>query len=255
MKIDDEIYVHGYIDEIRQGKVIIRNGYGYFGTTAEEVRYADDFVSCKEVDARCDKAYHKGYNKGISEGNINDGTFAEKVNEAYRNGYEKGAKDTTDRYVDDIKQMCKQDKADSEVREKQAYDRGVDDVWKALCTLCGWSNSVRQARFNGDIGLEKIIAHHTAQEVIDIVQNFPNMVAEKHAPFEVGDEVECGEGKLKAVVTRYDKEHKTVEVVDKDGMVHASKNLSWYVVTGKQYDGVAELLKKLRGDEDVRESD
>ena len=37
MKIDDEIYVHGYLDEIRQNKVIIRNEGGYFGTVVDEL--------------------------------------------------------------------------------------------------------------------------------------------------------------------------------------------------------------------------
>lgn len=37
MKIDDEIYVHGYLDEIRQDKVIIRNEGGYFGTVVDEL--------------------------------------------------------------------------------------------------------------------------------------------------------------------------------------------------------------------------
>lgn len=31
-------------------------------------------------------AYDRGYNKGIADGNINDGTFAKKMNEAYNNG-------------------------------------------------------------------------------------------------------------------------------------------------------------------------
>jgi len=37
MKIGDEVYVHGYIDEIRQDTVIIRNDGGYFGTVPSEV--------------------------------------------------------------------------------------------------------------------------------------------------------------------------------------------------------------------------
>lgn len=37
MRIDDEIYVHGYLDEIRQDKVIIRNEGGYFGTVVGEL--------------------------------------------------------------------------------------------------------------------------------------------------------------------------------------------------------------------------
>lgn len=37
MRIDDEIYVHGYLDEIRQDKVIVRNEGGYFGTIVDEL--------------------------------------------------------------------------------------------------------------------------------------------------------------------------------------------------------------------------
>lgn len=37
MKIGEEAYVHGYIDEIRNGVIIIRNKGGYFGTEPEEV--------------------------------------------------------------------------------------------------------------------------------------------------------------------------------------------------------------------------
>ena len=37
MKIDDEVYVHGYIDEIRKDVILIRNSGSYFGTIPEEV--------------------------------------------------------------------------------------------------------------------------------------------------------------------------------------------------------------------------
>ena len=37
MKIGDDIYVHGYIDEIRKDIVIIKNDGGYFGTVPSEV--------------------------------------------------------------------------------------------------------------------------------------------------------------------------------------------------------------------------
>lgn len=38
MKIGDEVYIHGYIDEIRKDTVIIRNEGGYFGTVRAELR-------------------------------------------------------------------------------------------------------------------------------------------------------------------------------------------------------------------------
>lgn len=38
MKIGDEIYVHGFIDEIRKDIIIIHNEGGYFGTIPEEIQ-------------------------------------------------------------------------------------------------------------------------------------------------------------------------------------------------------------------------
>lgn len=37
MKIGDEVYVHGYVDEIRKDVIIIRNEGGYFGTSPFEI--------------------------------------------------------------------------------------------------------------------------------------------------------------------------------------------------------------------------
>lgn len=47
MKIGDEVYVHGYVDEIRYddtkrvSTIIIRNDGGYFGTVPSEITLAD----------------------------------------------------------------------------------------------------------------------------------------------------------------------------------------------------------------------
>lgn len=37
MKIGDNVYVHGYVDEIRNDTVIIRNKGGFFGTVRSEI--------------------------------------------------------------------------------------------------------------------------------------------------------------------------------------------------------------------------
>ena len=37
MKIGEEVYVHGFVDEIRNDVIIIRNNGGYFGTDPSEV--------------------------------------------------------------------------------------------------------------------------------------------------------------------------------------------------------------------------
>ena len=37
MKIGDEVFVHGYVDEIRKDCIIIRNDGGYFGTGEDAI--------------------------------------------------------------------------------------------------------------------------------------------------------------------------------------------------------------------------
>ena len=44
MKIGDQVYVHGYVDEIRGNTVIIKNKGGYFGTCKKEVSPGIDWA-------------------------------------------------------------------------------------------------------------------------------------------------------------------------------------------------------------------
>lgn len=37
IRIGDEVYIHGFVDEIRKDTVIIKNIGGYFGTIADEI--------------------------------------------------------------------------------------------------------------------------------------------------------------------------------------------------------------------------
>ena len=57
MKIGDEVYVHGYVDEIRKDTIIIRNDGGYFGTVQSEVIAAEQAKptteDCSMVDQTC----------------------------------------------------------------------------------------------------------------------------------------------------------------------------------------------------------
>ena len=50
MKIGDEVYVHGYVDEIRNGTIIIRNEGGYFGTAPDEVMPSaqPEIIRCRD---------------------------------------------------------------------------------------------------------------------------------------------------------------------------------------------------------------
>ena len=49
MKIGDEVMVHGYVDEIRNDCVIIRNEGGYFGTVASEVELKGGLITDEVV--------------------------------------------------------------------------------------------------------------------------------------------------------------------------------------------------------------
>ena len=42
IKIGSEIYVHGYVDEIRTHTVIVKNAGGYFGTDKNEIFFTKD---------------------------------------------------------------------------------------------------------------------------------------------------------------------------------------------------------------------
>ena len=55
MKIGDEVYVHGYIDEIRKDTIIIRNEGGYFGTDKGEL-VSGELRTKQDVEDAFDKA-------------------------------------------------------------------------------------------------------------------------------------------------------------------------------------------------------
>ena len=74
MKIGDEVFVHGYVDEIRKDVIIIRNNGGYFGTIEGEIVTADtpqtdkDKVVCPNC-GRSDyiRSFEKDFNIKNSE--------------------------------------------------------------------------------------------------------------------------------------------------------------------------------------------
>lgn len=63
MKIGDEVYIHGYIDEIRKDTVIIRNNGGYFGTIPSEI-ITGELPSAQTEQIRIIKEIRKWINSG-----------------------------------------------------------------------------------------------------------------------------------------------------------------------------------------------
>lgn len=62
MKIGDEVFVHGYVDEIRKDVIIIRNNGGYFGTIEGEIVIADTpQTDCEDAFTKWQKSVADSY--------------------------------------------------------------------------------------------------------------------------------------------------------------------------------------------------
>ena len=88
MEIGDEVYVHGYIDEIRQDVIIIKNDGGYFGTVEDEIVSCKRAYGAKAELSRKDDINMNGIERTIS---LNlDGTtvYFNMTQYAYENEYE-----------------------------------------------------------------------------------------------------------------------------------------------------------------------
>lgn len=95
--------------------------------------------------------YRDGYNKGISDGNINDGTFAQKVKEAYENGL-------NDAW---------------EAARKLTKERTLKE-WDMLIDIFGL----------GRCDLHRLITKRSASEAIEMIKKYEDKMEIK-----VGDEV------------------------------------------------------------------
>lgn len=65
MKIGQEVYIHGYVDEIRSNCVIIKNEGGYFGTVEKEIFDIYDFIPKEEHREIVNNAKDEGLAKGL----------------------------------------------------------------------------------------------------------------------------------------------------------------------------------------------
>ena len=63
-RIGDEVYIHGYIDQIRNDVVIIRNEGGYFGTSDREMFYYEEdergYGTMNEADRKTEQTEREG---------------------------------------------------------------------------------------------------------------------------------------------------------------------------------------------------
>lgn len=126
MKIGDEVYVHGYIDEIRQDTVIIRNDGGYFGTVPSEVVDQEETLQNLTKPNKSDLIV-----KGAGE--IKDGLYNIKDGKLFKYKANGGTVRTY--------QIVSADRPTGHWTEKEVFDNQDSEVigcyQSARCSHCG----------------------------------------------------------------------------------------------------------------------
>ena len=114
MKIGDEVYIHGYIDEIRNDVIIIKNQGGYFGTIkSEEYLTAEESVIVSEI-----------YNAPTIE-----------PKQYYNKGYADAVQDIADVMIRQGKHIASDEPKQGEW--KVVYDSKDSDLPMRMCSECG----------------------------------------------------------------------------------------------------------------------
>ena len=159
-------------------------------------------------------AYCKGYNNGLNDGNINDGTFATKV--------------------------------------KESYDNGLNDAEKALKRVISepsrgglYANEMQE--IFGTKGICAILLTYSVSEIIKKIREYDERKQQEESAKASEDEIHIGdeiifEGK-KYIVVYISKYYDRVVIVnDTDALSTRNKNVK---KTGRKYH-VAEMLEGLK---------
>ena len=162
-----------------------------------------------------DKGYNKGYNKGIADGNINDGTFAEKVKGAYENGIKKG-----------------------QVKE---YKKGLIDAWECIRELdmLLFDNKLKDV-FGEDIDFYTVVTTKTPFECINKLKEYKEKTSIK-----VGDGVCFDNGEIGVVVKREDKERNATVLMSDGEIAYTSEHFLKDKKTGRHYE-IDKILNQMQ---------
>ena len=235
MKIGDEIYVHGYVEEIRQDKVIIRNDGGYFRTALSETREAtqeecegvDEYISRISEDVP-DIGVGKMYNpQGRTESSMT--LLGDVLKEAYCSGYADGLSDRIESDYDRGYEAAKDDLdlipcQQADKTSDKAYKDGMDAAWNAARKICS-------GQFTGKLDTGMIL-NISASDAIEKIKEYE------------------AEERAKDLYDRYDI---PAEQMTEDQLRQAVKDLSmdmneWVrrstVPAAKAFDFVADLARK-----------
>lgn len=190
-----------------------------------------------------EKAYKKGYNKGIADGNINDGTFAKKVSEAYNNGLRDAwncAREIS---------LLDSNSASAEEMKNILKVFGTDNIYDILHDYTP-QDAIKRIKDYEERDLHdkcKECVHHSKA---------PNLFCGRCVEFseyeakeiQVGDEVyNLDPENVRVVTAIYDdgKGHKQAVQICKNGK-YAVDRVDTLRKTGKHYDGIESILDQMR---------
>lgn len=167
MKVGDEVYVHGYIDEIRQDIVIIRNNGGYFGTFSSEVV---DQEPCEDLISRQDAIDGLEYEAELCNRALDDMDIDRKERDRFEWELE-----LVECFIEDIKKLPSKDRpkwtpCDERLPEEPRGNREIENY--LTCDedehiyIFSWANGWNCC-FNSDGSLYK------DQEITDIIAWMP----------------------------------------------------------------------------------
>lgn len=163
----------------------------------------------------------------------------ELIDQAYQRGLKAGVESCIDSLT-----------ADSE----KYIEQGRNEAWEALKRICCYgkdclSGSELEEIF-GTSSDSDIILHDTASEAIQKIREYEEKKKQEDEEIRVGDEMiyENGwlDGKLIGIVTYIPKTKDYFNILWSDGSTGIEKNKSDFKKTGRHFQEIADVLKKMR---------
>ena len=191
-------------------------------------------------------AYKQGYSNGIKDGNINDGTFSEKVNEAYNNGLNDAWEAARKVASFTEREYCKIFERDfkngvlGRIVPTEAIQKLRESEKQNADTVINIQMGEQSDKVDCDnTDCKNCINHNDC----DYEDQTPRQAGE----IKVGDEVNAGVG-LKGIVTKIPKmvTDSFYYIMWDDGSCgHRNKDFIEQYKTGRTFPQIAELLKQM----------
>ena len=139
-----------------------------------------------------------------------------------------------------------------ELKEKEydrGYEKGMEDAWETfkkieLVGCDGGLSKVKLFDIFGPLDIPNILKRNSAKEAKEKIDNY---IQKKNEEFHVGDEVTfCDE---RFIVTRVEEDcNNTLYAIGTDGLLSYFNKANKLTKTGRHFDEVEELFKKMKED-------